>query len=104
MPPSPQAGPTTRISRDARLAQEENPGCNVLIKTHPETAQGHRSGYFGPDDESDRVKLIDAPYSPWALFEGAVGIYTISSQIGFEAIFAGHKPRVFGQPFYAGWG
>ena len=21
-----------------------------------------------------------------------------------EAIFAGHKPRVFGQPFYAGWG
>ncbi|MCW9042236.1 MAG: capsular polysaccharide biosynthesis protein [Pseudopelagicola sp.] len=86
------------------FAQEENPGCNVLIKTHPETAQGHRSGYFGPDDESDRVKLIDAPYSPWALFEGAVGIYTISSQIGFEAIFAGHKPRVFGQPFYAGWG
>ncbi|HBR38881.1 MAG TPA: hypothetical protein DD939_16490, partial [Sulfitobacter pontiacus] len=25
-------------------------------------------------------------------------------QMGFEAIFAGHKPRVFGQPFYAGWG
>ncbi|NRP51532.1 hypothetical protein XMM354_003331 [Aliiroseovarius sp. xm-m-354] len=24
--------------------------------------------------------------------------------MGFEAIFAGHKPRVFGQPFYAGWG
>ena len=28
----------------------------------------------------------------------------MSSQIGFEAIYAGHKPRVFGQPFYAGWG
>jgi capsular polysaccharide export protein len=24
--------------------------------------------------------------------------------MGFEAILAGHKPRVFGQPFYAGWG
>jgi capsular polysaccharide export protein len=24
--------------------------------------------------------------------------------MGFEAIMAGHKPRVFGQPFYAGWG
>jgi len=28
----------------------------------------------------------------------------VSSGLGFEAIFAGHKPRVFGQPFYAGWG
>ncbi len=86
------------------FAQEEHPGCRVLIKTHPETAQGHRPGYFGPGDETARVKFIDAPYSPWALFEGAVGVYTVSSQIGFEAIFAGHKPRVFGQPFYAGWG
>ncbi len=33
-----------------------------------------------------------------------MGVYTVSSQLGFEAIFAGHKPRVFGQPFYAGWG
>jgi len=33
-----------------------------------------------------------------------VGVYTVSSQMGFEAIFAGHKPRTFGQPFYAGWG
>ena len=36
--------------------------------------------------------------------QGATAVYTISSQLGFEAIFAGHKPRVFGQPFYAGWG
>jgi len=36
--------------------------------------------------------------------EGAVAVYTVSSQLGFEAIFAGHKPRVFGAPFYAGWG
>ena len=31
-------------------------------------------------------------------------MYTVSSQLGFEAIYADHKPRVFGQPFYAGWG
>jgi capsular polysaccharide export protein len=24
--------------------------------------------------------------------------------MGFEAILTGHKPNVFGQPFYAGWG
>ena len=86
------------------FAQEEHPGARVLIKTHPETAQGYREGHFGPDDCNDRVSLLSDAISPWALFEGAVGVYTVSSQLGFEAIFAGHKPRVFGQPFYAGWG
>ncbi len=86
------------------FAQEENPGQRVLIKTHPETAQGHRSGHFSPEDETDRVQLYSEAVSPWTLFEGATAVYTVSSQLGFEAIYAGHKPRVFGQPFYAGWG
>ena len=86
------------------FAQEEHPGCRVVIKTHPETAQGFREGHFTDADANDRITLLSDPVSPWALFEGAVGVYTVSSQMGFEAIFAGHKPRVFGQPFYAGWG
>ncbi len=86
------------------MAQEENPGARVLIKTHPETIEGHRAGYYSDHDQSDRVSILSEPISPWALLEGAVGVYTLSSQFGFEAILAGHKPRVFGQPFYAGWG
>ncbi len=85
-------------------AQEDNPGRPIVIKTHPETAQGHRPGYFGPDDATGRITLLTDPVSPWALMEGAVAVYTVTSQLGFEAIFAGHKPHVFGQPFYAGWG
>ncbi|WP_288942352.1 capsular polysaccharide biosynthesis protein [uncultured Roseovarius sp.] len=85
-------------------AQEENPGARILIKTHPETVAGHRQGYFTAADETERVSLFSDPVSPWALLGGAVGVYTVSSQLGFEAIFAGHRPRVFGQPFYAGWG
>jgi capsular polysaccharide export protein len=86
------------------VAQEEHPGAQVLIKTHPETAQGYRPGYFTPEDLSDRVSFLDDPVSPWVLMEGAIGVYTVSSGLGFEAILAGHKPRTFGQPFYAGWG
>ncbi len=86
------------------FAQEEHPGAPVLIKTHPETMRGFRPGYFGPEDAVGRVSLIADALSPWALLEGAVGVYTVSSQLGFEAILAGHRPRVFGQPFYAGWG
>ena len=34
-----------------------------------------------------------------------MAVYTVSSQLGFEAILHGHiRPQVFGQPFYAGWG
>lgn len=86
------------------MAQEENPGARVLIKTHPESQQGIRLGYFSEKDCNERISLWDKPISPWLLFEGAVGVYTVSSQMGFEAIYAGHKPRIFGQPFYAGWG
>jgi len=86
------------------FAQEEHPGAQVIIKTHPETTAGHRAGYFDASDASARVTLLSDPVSPWVLMEGAIAVYTVSSQLGFEAIFAGHKPRVFGQPFYAGWG
>ncbi len=86
------------------FAQLEHPGTKIVIKTHPETAAGQRAGHFGPEDANDRVQVLTDPVSPWTLMEGAVGVYTVSSTMGFEAIMAGHKPRVFGQPFYAGWG
>ncbi|WP_373354323.1 capsular polysaccharide biosynthesis protein [Pseudoroseicyclus sp. CXY001] len=83
---------------EARLA---HPGARILLKTHPETRAGHRPGHFRADDPGE---LYDAPVSPHALLEGAIAVYTFSSQLGFEAILAGHRPHVFGQPFYAGWG
>lgn len=86
------------------IAQIENPGARILVKTHPETAGNARSGHFTPADACRNVTLETAPHAPWSLLEGAVAVYTVSSQLGFEAILAGHRPRVFGQPFYAGWG
>lgn len=86
------------------IAQEEHPGARVYIKTHPETVQGYRGGYFTARDTNDRVRLIEDAVSPWTLMEGAIAVYTVSSGMGFEAILAGHRPRIFGQPFYAGWG
>ncbi len=97
-------GDQARFREMLVMAQEENPGARVLIKTHPETIEGHRAGYYSDHDQPDRVSILSEPISPWTLLEGAVGVYTLSSQFGFEAILAGHKPRVFGQPFYAGWG
>ncbi|MCV2871336.1 capsular polysaccharide biosynthesis protein [Defluviimonas sp. WL0050] len=86
------------------FAQEEHPGARIVIKTHPDTQAGHRLGHFNEGHTHGQISVLTAPVSPWTLMEGAVGVYTVSSQLGFEAIMAGHKPRVFGQPFYAGWG
>ena len=85
-------------------ARADHPRARIVIKTHPETALGLRPGHFGPADLDDRTTLCTEPVSPWRLLEGAVAVYTVSSQLGFEAILAGHRPVVFGQPFYAGWG
>lgn len=86
------------------VARLEHPGARIVIKTHPETTRGYRLGHFGPADLDARTEVVDAPVSPWHLLEGAVAVYAVSSQLGFEAILAGHRPRLFGQPFYAGWG
>ena len=86
------------------FAMTEHPGARIIIKTHPETQAGHRDGYFKKEDANYQISVCTDRLSPWTLFEGATAVYTVSSQAGFEAILAGHKPVVFGQPFYIGWG
>lgn len=85
-------------------ALADHPGARILIKTHPETRLGLRPGHFDPAALPANVSLITDGLSPWKLLEGAIAVYAVSSQMGFEAILAGHRPRIFGQPFYAGWG
>jgi capsular polysaccharide export protein len=85
-------------------AVEAHPTQRILIKTHPETRLGLRGGHFDQLILPPNVDRLTTAVSPWRLLEGAIVVYTVSSQMGFEAILAGHRPRVFGQPFYAGWG
>lgn len=86
------------------VAQQEHPGARIIIKSHPETIAGHRAGHFTENDLKPHICFCNDAVSPWALMDGAMAVYTVSSLLGFEAIYTGHKPRVFGTPFYAGWG
>ncbi|KRW93925.1 capsular polysaccharide biosynthesis protein [Paracoccus sp. MKU1] len=85
-------------------AREENPGLPLVIRSHPETASGLRPGHLTPGDLRPGEMFCDSAVSPWALLRGAARVYALSSQLGYEAMLAGHRPRVFGHPFYAGWG
>ena len=93
-----------RFAEMLYYAQTEHPGVRILIKTHPETRAGKRHGHYSTDQATGRVSFIDDNVAPFDLLDGAIAVYTLSSQMGFEAILAGHKPRIFGTPFYAGWG
>lgn len=85
-------------------AKADHPDARIILRTHPETSLGLRPGHYGPADAGGRVALLTDPISPHRLLEGAAAVYTVSSQLGFEAILRGQRPQVFGQPFYAGWG
>ena len=85
-------------------ARADHPKAQIIIKTHPETRLGYHAGHFNAADLDDRMQLVTHAIAPQDLFATARAVYTVSSQMGFEAIWAGHRPVVFGQPFYAGWG
>lgn len=84
-------------------ARAEHPGCRVVVRTHPETGAGLRPGHLTAADLRPGEVMADVEISPWAMLAGARAVYAVSSQMGYESILAGHRPRLFGQPFYAGW-
>ncbi|MCF3974444.1 capsular polysaccharide biosynthesis protein [Paracoccus salsus] len=85
-------------------ARAENPGVPIVVRSHPETAAGLRLGHLAAADLRAGEMLCDGPVSPWRLVADARAVYAVSSQLGYEALLAGQAPRLFGQPFYAGWG
>ncbi|MTH95201.1 hypothetical protein [Roseibium sp. RKSG952] len=102
-----------------RWAVQENPGCPIVVKVHPETLAGRKAGHFSPAQIEDlarnsevirealaaeRIRLFTEKVNPWALMEVCQKVYCVSSQLGFEALMAGAEVHCFGLPFYAGWG
>lgn len=87
-------------------AIEENPDCEIIVKTHPDVFTRKRKGYFNRDivSRNPRVRLLAEDCHPVRLIANAERVYTVTSQIGFEALIWGKPVRCFGMPFYAGWG
>lgn len=96
-------------------AVEENPGCEVIVKTHPEAANGRKKGYLTKGTVSqntrlekpladNRIRFVSEPINCWSLLEACSRIYCVSSQLGFEGLMAGCEVHTFGCAFYSGWG
>lgn len=92
-----------------KSALDEHPNKKVLVKTHPDVVKGIKKGYLESIDElgsgdSNRCLLVSDNYPMHLLMEKVEQVYTVTSQMGFEALLYGKRVNVFGMPFYAGWG
>lgn len=98
------AGPDS-FHRMLAAARAENPGARILVKTHPDVVAGLRRGLVNPGDAARAgAVVIGEALDPWLLLDRATRVYTVTSQLGLEALVAGVPVRCFGLPFHAGWG
>lgn len=87
-----------------QAALKEHPNAEIVIKIHPDVIAGKKQGNMEGLAENKRVHLISADINPICLLQQVDHVYTVSSQMGFEALMLGKPVTCFGAPFYAGWG
>ena len=92
------------FQRMVEAAAAENPGVRIIVKLHPEVVGGRKRGYLDRLALPSGCFVISRRVNPWELLERVDKVYTVSSQLGFEALMAGRSVVCFGVPFYAGWG
>ena len=80
------------------------PPAHIRVKTHPDVIAGKKRGYLADYAAGRGVRVIATDYAPLSLLAGADVVYTVTSQMGFEALMLGKEVHCFGMPFYAGWG
>ena len=98
------------LASDASFARmlafvlEHHPDCDIYLKVHPDVLSGHKQGHFAKDELPAQVQLLAFDAQPLSLLAQVDEVYTVSSQMGFEALLLGKTVHCFGLPFYAGWG
>jgi capsular polysaccharide export protein len=87
-------------------ALEENPGAEIWLALPLLSSfnSQDRRGILAHIDLPVGVRRLTTMVNPFHLIEQVDKVYTVSAQLGFEALLAGCPVRVFGMPFYAGWG
>ncbi len=95
---------TSHFTAMLDAALDENPGIDVVVRTHPDVVSGRREGYLGDAADRPRVRLVAGTDNAFSWLKHAQKIYTVTSQLGYEALLVEREVVVFGAPFYAGWG
>ncbi len=81
-----------------------HPNALIVVKTHPDVIAGKKEGYLTSQRGHQRLRLLSDDIHPPALLDRVKEVFTVSSQLGFEALLRGIPVNCYGLPFYAGWG
>ncbi|MDP5137503.1 hypothetical protein ORJ04_16220 [Rheinheimera baltica] len=77
----------------------------IVVKTHPDVEVGHKKGHFDKHSNyTANICWLTSDIHVSSLLKHADVVYTVTSQVGFEALIWGKPVYCFGMPFYAGWG
>lgn len=90
------------FERMLEAAVKENPGRTVYFKRHPDSIKQKMNSYRNRNIKE--IQVLPDWVSIDTIWDKCEAIYTVSSQVGFEALLRGKKVVTFGVPFYAGWG
>lgn len=90
--------------RMLEAARAEQPGAEILIKTHPDVLAGKKVGFLSDIREDRDTRILGEAVNPIELLEQVDHVYVATSQLGFEALMMEKPVTCFGVPFYAGWG
>lgn len=96
-------GGAEAFRRMLAVARAEAADSEILVKVHPDVVARRRRGYLAELDLSGCTVLAQ-DCNPIELCLAVDEVWTVTSQLGFEALLAGRPVRCFGMPFYAGWG
>lgn len=80
------------------------PDARVFLRVHPDVMAGRARSSFGAAARDSRVTIVDAPIAAHALLDAVDEVWTVSSQLGFDALLREIPVRCFGAAFFAGWG
>jgi hypothetical protein len=78
-------------------------GCLLYVKPHPHhLGSDIKLKYIQELSKLKNVKIINPAYSPINLIQNSMGVITINSTAGFEALIFGKPVISFGHDFYCG--
>jgi capsular polysaccharide export protein len=89
----------------------EDPEYCLIIKIHPDVILGKKKGYLYELAKSyfigplkNRIHFLSDDVAPAKLISMCAEVATVSSQLGFEALWQDKKVSCFAWPFYSGRG
>ena len=83
-------------------AMNDNPNDLIIVKIHPDATVGKYTSYYHRTSRAEKnIRVISESVNPISLLKAVDKVYTVSSQMGMEALMCNKKVFCYGVPFYS---